>query len=260
MYASRKEIEYGGVDMSDYIGKKVLHKKFGEGIITEFDGTHVAVEFPGDVRKFQYPAAFEKFLTFEDEKLQATAIDENDKLNVQIEEEKQKKRQEMQMKFAATHEQFKPKTKKVTHVYDGVKLDHIKQGDSFDKIVDAINACLGRGYSGYQQAWVKLDDEYGMWFPKMAIVEGNAYVAQSEESGWINTMDETGDYIFETNSDLVKLAEVDEYKHMKRLVFAKFEGGPYVFMGVYERDEDQDSSFKGRQYVRVALETNLSWS
>lgn len=246
--------------MSEYIGKKVSHKMFGEGIISEFDGSYVEVDFSGIIKKFVYPAAFEKFLTFEDEGLQATAINENDIIKAEAEEEKQKKKQELQTRFEATHSQYKSKAKKATHVYDGVKLNHIKQGDSFDKIVDALNACLGRGYSGYQHAWVKLDDEYGMWFPKMAIVEGNAYVAQAEDSGWINTMDETGDYIFETNADLVKLSEVEEYKYMKRLVFAKFEGGPYVFMGIYERDSEQDSSFRGRQYVRVALETDLIWS
>lgn len=46
------------------IGKKVKHKKFGEGIITKQDASHVCVRFAKEdaVKKFMYPSCFKSFL------------------------------------------------------------------------------------------------------------------------------------------------------------------------------------------------------
>jgi hypothetical protein len=53
--------------MADLLNKKVKHSgKFGVGTVVEHEDTSITVEFPAKTCKFQYPAAFEKFLTAED--------------------------------------------------------------------------------------------------------------------------------------------------------------------------------------------------
>ena len=45
---------------------KVIHKTFGEGIITNHEGNYINVSFGGAVKKFVYPDVFDKFLTVDD--------------------------------------------------------------------------------------------------------------------------------------------------------------------------------------------------
>ena len=53
--------------MAKLLNKKVKHfGKFGVGTVIEQDDTSITVEFLAKTCKFQYPAAFEKFLTAED--------------------------------------------------------------------------------------------------------------------------------------------------------------------------------------------------
>ena len=53
----------------------VRHTTYGAGKVTERDRNHISVVFEGmpEKKTFQYPEAFEKFLEFEDEKLQQEA-------------------------------------------------------------------------------------------------------------------------------------------------------------------------------------------
>lgn len=63
----------------DIVGLKVVHKKFGEGVIKELQGqveeasdrAYVRVAFKKSVREFSYPKAFVRFLTMVDEEAQA---------------------------------------------------------------------------------------------------------------------------------------------------------------------------------------------
>lgn len=57
------------------IGTKVKHAVFGSGIITEFDGSYITVEFATKTSKFIYPDAFEKFIKAEDETVQKTILE-----------------------------------------------------------------------------------------------------------------------------------------------------------------------------------------
>ena len=56
------------------IGTKVKHSVFGSGIITEFDGSYITVEFATKTSKFIYPDAFEKFIQAEDEEIQKSIL------------------------------------------------------------------------------------------------------------------------------------------------------------------------------------------
>lgn len=57
------------------VGTKVKHSVFGSGIITEFDGSYITVEFATKTSKFIYPDAFEKFIKAEDETVQKTILE-----------------------------------------------------------------------------------------------------------------------------------------------------------------------------------------
>ena len=45
---------------------KVTHKTFGEGVVANRDGNYINVSFGGNIKRFVYPDAFEKFLTLAD--------------------------------------------------------------------------------------------------------------------------------------------------------------------------------------------------
>lgn len=56
----------------EIVGKKVIHKSFGTGIICSFDGRYLDVVF-SDAEKecrFQFPSCFYRFLTLEDGNMQ----------------------------------------------------------------------------------------------------------------------------------------------------------------------------------------------
>ena len=57
------------------LGIKVKHKFFGEGTIIEISGDYVVVEFPAKTSKFNYPDAFENFITAVDPEIQQKIID-----------------------------------------------------------------------------------------------------------------------------------------------------------------------------------------
>ncbi|WP_242862876.1 hypothetical protein [Clostridium sp. C105KSO13] len=52
------------------VGKKVEHKVFGQGTITNHSGNIVTISFPKEEKKFIYPDAFAKFLTFKNKSAQ----------------------------------------------------------------------------------------------------------------------------------------------------------------------------------------------
>lgn len=56
------------------INKKVNHKKFGKGIVVSLDDGRFEIKFDnGEIKKFVYPDAFDKHLTFEDKQYQKLA-------------------------------------------------------------------------------------------------------------------------------------------------------------------------------------------
>lgn len=73
--------------MNDLINKRVKHKAWGTGIITETAAKTVTVNFNGELKKFVYPDAFKCFLAFEEDNLQEAADS--------LLEEKQRKEKEL---------------------------------------------------------------------------------------------------------------------------------------------------------------------
>ncbi len=60
------------IETGKFLNAAVSHCKFGKGLIVEVKDKHVTVEFEAldENKVFTYPDAFEKFLHFEDGKLQ----------------------------------------------------------------------------------------------------------------------------------------------------------------------------------------------
>ncbi|MGN0182585.1 MAG: hypothetical protein ACI4DP_09300 [Candidatus Ornithomonoglobus sp.] len=56
--------------MEELINKRVIHKLWGTGVITEVFDKAVKVDFSGEIKKFIYPDAFKRFLVFEENNLQ----------------------------------------------------------------------------------------------------------------------------------------------------------------------------------------------
>ena len=46
--------------MQNAIGMVVTHKSYGEGLVTDYNGEHITVEFTNRSSAFQMPQAFEK--------------------------------------------------------------------------------------------------------------------------------------------------------------------------------------------------------
>ncbi|MDD4377876.1 MAG: hypothetical protein PHH48_07060, partial [Eubacteriales bacterium] len=65
-------------------GKKVVHVKFGKGTVLEQVDNKIQIDFSGDVRKFQYPNTFKKFMKFDNDETQ----DQMEKVIDEIEKKK----------------------------------------------------------------------------------------------------------------------------------------------------------------------------
>ena len=60
--------------MSELVGNRVQHKQFGEGLIVAQDEHYVQVKFARDIIPFQYPYAFEQYLSLQDPQMQASVL------------------------------------------------------------------------------------------------------------------------------------------------------------------------------------------
>ena len=72
----------------DLVNRKVKSKALGIGTVVEQDDSYVIVQFAAKKSKFQYPEAFRKFLTAEDEEIQQALLTEIAAADARIEEAK----------------------------------------------------------------------------------------------------------------------------------------------------------------------------
>lgn len=77
----------GGIVM-DLVNRKVKSKALEIGDVVEQDDSHVIVQFATKKSTFQYPEAFRKFLTAEDEEIQQALLAEIAAADTLIEEAK----------------------------------------------------------------------------------------------------------------------------------------------------------------------------
>lgn len=76
----------------DLIGRRVIHKKFGEGIITQQDASQISVKFAAEdaAKRFLYPSCFKTFLKLSD----ADIVVQAEAAVKQHEEQEHKKKQQ----------------------------------------------------------------------------------------------------------------------------------------------------------------------
>ena len=99
----------------ELVGLRVKHNAWGVGIITGKSDFGITVEFAEKTCKFEYPAAFEKFVTAEDAGVQQKIIDSINEAKVAAEqkrvaEEEARKVAEEQRRIAAASQSRKVKT------------------------------------------------------------------------------------------------------------------------------------------------------
>ncbi|MBP2664719.1 MAG: hypothetical protein H6Q71_2667 [Firmicutes bacterium] len=80
------------------IHEQVMHRQFGIGSIIEQEEKVISIKFSGenDIKMFEYPLAFDKYLTFCNADLQGKILDEVRLIKEQIETERRHKEEEYQ--------------------------------------------------------------------------------------------------------------------------------------------------------------------
>ena len=52
------------------LNEEVIHKKFGNGIVSEYQDNLVVIDFAGSIHRFPFPACFAGFVKVENEEIQ----------------------------------------------------------------------------------------------------------------------------------------------------------------------------------------------
>ncbi|MBQ9911250.1 MAG: hypothetical protein IJM50_07110 [Lachnospiraceae bacterium] len=101
----------------ELLHERVIHKKYGKGVITDVKEPYFFVTFNTNVIEFRYPDAFTIFLSFEDEDSQKEVIIELDRRREELirQEEEQRKRiqaylEELETQAAAIDKKKNEKT------------------------------------------------------------------------------------------------------------------------------------------------------
>lgn len=129
------------------------------------------------------------------------------------------------------------------------KKGDLKVSDNleFNTIVEIAN-CFGKDYKSLQTCFLKLNEGYSLWCPKLHINKGRKEKIQS--NCWYNTLSSDLQYIYETNADLNKLYNLDEKqrnsKDLHILVFVQdkniFGIQIYKFVGIFDFLEIKNNS------------------
>jgi conserved domain protein len=176
--------------MADLLNKKVKHSgKFGVGTVIEQDDTSITVEFPSKTCKFQYPAAFEKFLTVEDSALA-------DVVNAELKEFKEAAEAAKAAKAAkkAAEEQAKLEALKAQAASSGKKTSDSKAYKSVQRVAGQALTYLVFQGDTYDE---EMRGEF-IWAPKFSKDGRTMY-------HWDRLMDvREGDVIFHSADGLIQ--------------------------------------------------------
>jgi len=77
----------------NFVNKKVKHEIFGTGNVINYDDSYISIDFKSGEKKFSFPSAFRRYITFIDQK--ATSLVNK---KIEIEEEQQRKEEEQRKK------------------------------------------------------------------------------------------------------------------------------------------------------------------
>jgi len=132
----------------------------------------------------------------------------------------------------------------------------------FRTIVDLCR-CFGKDYKGIQRSYFNLGNGYQLWCPKLAVrgVDGKL---QSVSRGWVNTLSEDWNHIFQANDDPTVLRDLEKPGETRpRVTFAQSTDAlgrtAYRFIGVYELDNTHPhSSWQVEVHKRTAEYIDLT--
>lgn len=233
--------------MDNLINSTVYHKKYGRGIITDISSTHIKINFSDELKTFNYPYAFENFLTLENKEIQNTIIKQiKDKKQIDIEEK---------LKYS---DNIAKELKK----RNGRKLPVKKILDNeqiFYSHAAILNNCFGYSYSTYLSGLKHIDDNYSIWFPTIAEYSNNKSMPAKNSITWINIMKDNGNTIIETNTNANKIINksmVNNHKNTYRFVFLKHNNEFYCFEGLYKLNKEKSNLFT-YHYDKIGSVINL---
>ena len=114
------------MNRTDLINLKVKHGIFGVGVITEISGNYLIIKFATGESKFVYPDAFEKFITADNEEVQAELIKEikNKKLAAEAQQQAAEEAHKAEEKLCAAERQSIPIKRNRRNIEDGFDPDY----------------------------------------------------------------------------------------------------------------------------------------
>ena len=227
------------------IGHKITHVSWGEGIIITADSKYITVSYSGQgEKKYQFPKAFESFLTIDEKSLQDEIREEIENLPVKEKMVIQPVRRTIQRDASSSIRN------------EGVNLREVpfqdrilKIGVSFTTHAEALNKCFGFNYKQYQQAYKSLNKGYAVWFPSIANKAWGEYVSTDTFSGWIKILSEDKKTLLQVDNPLYASVGTKDYDPNKRIVFAKFDKDKrYRFIGIFGAERRVSN---GYEYTRL---------
>lgn len=146
-----------------------------------------------------------------------------------------------------------PKWKNVEErIVDVIKEKSLCDSDMLPFPTQAsVGPCFGRYPKTWQRSYFKLNDEYYIWFPKLALNINGKQTSQSN-TGWINILNDDWSEIIEKNTDNNKIGAASR-TYEKRVVFAKskdlYGKNAYRFIGVFKLKDNNVGRYN--KYERI---------
>ena len=123
------------------------------------------------------------------------------------------------------------------------KIIDANDGKSFNTIYEAINWCVGTGYTYWGRAcWPQVrpkDRGFRLWFTQLAYVRHGELVPAASDC--LNMICSDGNYFIFDYVGPKKVSTMNRDNWECDLIFTKSLGGDYVFRGIYVRDYDHSS-------------------
>lgn len=144
------------------------------------------------------------------------------------------------------------------HTTTLIKYIRVNDGNKFRRIVDVMNSCFGKHYEGCQKSFMYVDENqnYTVWFPKMAVKKNGVYKAPANAKGWLNILSDDGKTMIEEKKNDSRSGVADGKGGLPRYAFGYFPKEGYVFLGIFQVDRDRTR--KGHwEFKRVAAEADL---
>lgn len=249
------------MNRKDLLNLKVKHSVFGVGIITEVSNNYLTVKFTSKESKFVYPDAFEKFITVDDESVQAEIIEEikNKKLAAEAQLQAAEEAHKAEEKLCAAQRKNIPIKRNKRNIEDGFGPDYnvehlvrqpILTYQQVEKQFGIKIAGFGRGINRTQSTVVLISS------------------IDKKKTGFVyhDHWTPDGDYMYsgegktgDQQMTLGNKAIVDAERDGKAIhLFVKYSPEEYYYQGIfslvnytYEDDKDEDGNVRKEYKFRL---------